>query len=410
MVFEDEGCGLFSPLNTIKHTSLLKWGTKSLLQLLSECAKGANLSLWGRDELGEVTKESQGLEYNSAKDSTVLLVNSRAKPGPELGKVLSKSKPFAAIAKHDLVAAKVNLAKIKPGVLGRKSVSQVAKLGERIEFQPEILFQGYWNLVETNGLAIAEQAAPFEDQLGFSESAKLRGPPSNLIVQSSAVIEDYVSIDTRLGPVIVSEGARIEAFSKLSGPCYVGPRARVLSALVRGGTSIFEECKVGGEIENSVLMPHTNKAHFGYVGDTYVGEWVNLGAGSTFSNLKNTYGNVRTTFDGKKVDTGLIKLGPAIGDLAKVSIGALVFAGKKIGTGSHVTGLASEDIPPFTYFDGTQEKMVELLPESVIETQRRMKERRGLTLTRSEEELIWSAHRGSASERRAARVKKGRLG
>jgi glucose-1-phosphate thymidylyltransferase len=264
-------------------------------------------------------------------------------------------------------------------------------------------------LVETNGLAIAEQAVPFDDQGGFSEGTRLRGPPSNLRIHSSAVIEDYVSIDTRLGPVVVSEGARIEAFSKLSGPCFIGPKARILSALIRGGTSIFDECKVGGEVENSVLMPHTNKAHHGYVGDSYIGEWVNLGAGSTFSNLKNTYGNVRTSLGGSRIDTGLMKLGPAIGDLAKVSIGALIFAGKTVGTGSHVTGLASDDIPPFTYFDGSQRKMVDLLPESVIETQRRMKERRGLTLTRSEEELIMSAYRGSAGERKAAGVRKGKL-
>ena len=112
---------------------------------------------------------------------------------------------------------------------------------------------------------------------------------------------------------------------------------------------------------------------------------------------------------GKRVDTGLLKLGPAVGDMAKVSIGALVFTGKKVGTGSQVTGLAASDIPPFSYFDGSKGELVELHLNSVVETQRRMKERRGLTLSRAEEELIRSAFAATAPERRKAGARKGRI-
>ena len=218
-----------------------------------------------------------------------------------------------------------------------------------------------------------------------------------------------MTFDSRLGPVVVDEGASIESFSRVSGPCYVGLETRLHSALVRGGTSVFEGCKVGGEVENSIIMPHTNKAHLGYVGDSIVGEWVNVGAGSVFSNLKNTYGNVRTELEGRRVDTGMVKFGPVIGDMAKVTIGALIFAGKSVGVASQVTGLVQKNVPSFTYFDGGSGRMVELILDSVLETQKRMMERRGMTLSKVLESLIRRLFLATRAERRKAGVRKGRL-
>ena len=409
VIFEDEGWSLFSPLNLLRHTSLLRWGTRTLMEsLLRSTGSRTQADAWGRPELREVTK-SLGVPYNKPHKSTVLLVNARARPGRVLTDISERKGTFAAVSKGSLVAAKVNPATIPPGVLTNEAASRILKACPRVEAPAGLLFEGYWDLVASNGLAIAEQAAHFGDALSLPTTSKVRGPPSSLRVHGSAEIEDYVSFDTRPGPIVISEGVTIESFSLVSGPCYIGPRAKLTTALVRGGTSIFEGCKVGGEVENSILMPHTNKAHLGYVGDSYVGEWVNLGAGSTFSNLKNTYGNVRSSASGKRVDTGLLKLGPAVGDMAKVSIGALVFAGKKVGTGSQVTGLAAVDVPPFAYYDGNRGGMVELHLVSVLETQRRMKERRGLNLSRAEEELIRSAFAATAAERRKAGARKGRL-
>ena len=163
-------------------------------------------------------------------------------------------------------------------------------------------------------------------------------------------------------------------------------------------------------MENSIVMPYSNKAHHGYVGDSYIGSWANLGAGCTFSNLKNTYGVVRPLVDGKKFDTRMVKLGPAVGDMAKLSIGALVYAGKWVGTASYVSGLAASDVPSFTYHDGGTGRRVALELESVLETQRRMMERRGVSLGRSEEALVRRAYASTAADRRRAGVRKGKMG
>jgi UDP-N-acetylglucosamine diphosphorylase / glucose-1-phosphate thymidylyltransferase / UDP-N-acetylgalactosamine diphosphorylase / glucosamine-1-phosphate N-acetyltransferase / galactosamine-1-phosphate N-acetyltransferase len=307
------------------------------------------------------------------------------------------------------VAARLESWVAKPGVISRNELTRLGKRVEKIRAPHGSLFEGYWKLVETNGLAIAEQAKRSSDLMPLPRGLEVRGPASNIMLEAGAEVEPNVTFDARLGPIIIGNGASVESFSRVMGPCYIGPKTKVYSALIGGGTSIFESCRVGGQVENSVIMPFTNKAHHGYVGDSYVGSWVNLGAGSTFSNMKNTYGNVRIVVDEKKVDSGMLKLGPVIGDMCKVSIGALVYAGKSIGTGSQVSGRADTDVPSFSFFDSGPKRLVELLLESVIETQRRMMERRGLSLSRSEEALIRRVFAATARQRKLGEVKKGRF-
>lgn len=410
IVFEDEGWRAFAAVALLKHTSQLKRGTKSLLDALVEKVPGATeVGLWGRPELAAYTRESTRMEFNEKAYGSAFFVNARAKPTDELVSLAAKSSPFVALCDGMLVAARIASGNAKPGVVAQADVVRLSRRSERLEAAPGSLFAGYWDLVSTNGLAIAEQARHFADTQALTSSIEVRGAPSNLRVEGGAEVEGHVTFDARLGPIVVEKGASIESFSRVMGPCFIGARTKLFSAQIGGGTSIFESCKVGGQVEDSIIMPHSNKAHLGYVGDSYVGEWVNLGAGSNFSNLKNTYGNVRLSLEGRRVDTGMLKLGPMVGDLAKLSIGALVYAGVSVGTASQVSGLASSNVPPFTYVNGTSGRQVELLLDSAVETQRRMMDRRGAVLSRALEGLIRKAFASTAKERRKAGVKKGNL-
>jgi len=410
IVFEDDGLAGFGPLTLLRHASLLRWGTKRLLDALVEKIPNAtDVSIWGRPELAVVSKEATQYAYNERAYGSTVLVNARTKPSEGLLLPVSWSEPFVALSKGKLVAARLDSVALRPGVITKKEVALLAKRVKRLTIPPEVLFEGYWDLVESNGLAIAEQAKRFEETLPVPRGVEVKGPAENVIVDTGADIEGHVTLDVRLGPVIVDRGASVESFSRIMGPCYIGPKARIMSAQIGGGTAIFDSCRIGGQVENSVILPYTNKAHHGYVGDSYVGSWVNLGAGSTFSNMKNTYGNVRLDLEGERVDIGMLKLGPVIGDMAKISIGTLVYAGIAIGTGSHGSGLVARNVPSFTFHDSESGRDVELLLESVIETQRRMMERRGMALGRAEEGLIRRAFASTAKERKGAGVKKGRL-
>lgn len=390
-----------------RHVSQLCWGAKTLLETLHEFLPRESMFLWGRDELQKVARERLAIGYNLKPDNDVLLVNARARPSRVLKTILAKEGNFAAVAETGVVAVRTRARTLSPGEQSTRGLLAISKSLERLEASPDLLFQGSWDLVESNGMAIADHGSRYFPSAPIPDGVTVKGVPSNIRINESAELDGLVSIDARLGPVIIDERATIESLSVLSGPCYIGQKSRIHSALIRGGTSIFENCRVGGEVENSVIMSFSNKAHQGYLGDSIVGEWVNLGAGSTVSNLKNTYGTVRVEVGGKKFDTGMTKFGTVIGDMAKISIGALIYAGKSVGAGSHAAGLVDRNVPSFSHFDGKSGRMIELTLDSVVETQRRMMERRGRAPSESEEALVELVFKKTGGERKGAGVKRG---
>lgn len=408
VVFEDEGWRSFLPLSHTRHMSELLWGTRSILESLMEVTRRESAILWGRDYLGPVCRERLGTQYNARPEQGALFVNARARPTQELRRLTEKG-GVAVFCGGSLLLATPGTVSPEPGVLDREAVSKLAGGLERHEAGWGALFSNYWEMIESNGSAIAAQSSAAGWVESLPKNVSLNGPASNLRVDPGAQIDEFVAFDTGGGPVVVEEGAVIQHFSRVSGPCFIGRGARVQSALIRGGTSIFEQCRIGGEVENSIIMPFTNKAHSGYVGDSIVGEWVNIGAGSTFSNLKNTYGTVRVRVGTKRVETGRQKLGPVVADMAKLSIGALLFAGKAVGVSSHVLGLAEEDVPSFSYWDGQRGRLLELRLDSVIETQRRMMERRGKAMTKSQELLIEHIFKITSEERKRAGARGGKI-
>jgi UDP-N-acetylglucosamine diphosphorylase/glucosamine-1-phosphate N-acetyltransferase len=184
---------------------------------------------------------------------------------------------------------------------------------------------------------------------GVPEGSLVLGDASRLI-SLGAAIEPGVVFDLRQGAVVVDQGAEIRSGSRLEGPVYVGPGTKVLGGFLRG--SVFgPECRVRGEIAASVFLGYANKSHDGFVGHSVVGHWVNLGAGTTTSNLKNTYGPVRLEVNGERIETGRLNLGSLIGDHAKTAIGTMLATGTVISAGANVFGPATPPkyVPPFAW-------------------------------------------------------------
>jgi len=117
-----------------------------------------------------------------------------------------------------------------------------------------------------------------------------------------------------------------------------------------------------------------------------IGEWVNIGSGAQFSDLKNTYGTVRVVEGPSKVDTGRQKVGAFIGDDAKISIGTLIYSGIRIGVASHVAGLVNVDVPSFTLYMNGRAAPLDL--DKALEIRRRMMARRSLALSRAEQKVL----------------------
>jgi UDP-N-acetylglucosamine diphosphorylase/glucosamine-1-phosphate N-acetyltransferase len=160
----------------------------------------------------------------------------------------------------------------------------------------------------------------------------IRGSKKDVFIAPGAVIHPMVAIDAAGGPVYIDEGAEIHSFTRIEGPCYVGRDSILLGAKCRAGNSIGPVCRIGGEVEESIIHGYSNKYHDGFLGHAYVGEWVNLGALTANSDLKNDYTNVSVKLNGRQaIDTGSPKVGSLIGDHAKTSIGTLLNTGSYVG-------------------------------------------------------------------------------
>jgi UDP-N-acetylglucosamine diphosphorylase/glucosamine-1-phosphate N-acetyltransferase len=199
-------------------------------------------------------------------------------------------------------------------------------------------------------------AAPSE---GVPEGSIVLGDPSQVICLG-ATVEPGVVFDLRHGAVVVDQGAEIRSGTRLEGPMYVGPGTRVLGGFLRA--SVFgPECRVRGEVSSSVFLGYANKSHDGFVGNSILGHWVNLGAGTTTSNLKNTYGPVRLEVEGERIETGRLNVGSLVGDHAKTAIGTLLATGTVISAGANVFGPPTPPkyVPPFAWGCSGSERMTE---------------------------------------------------
>ncbi len=201
-----------------------------------------------------------------------------------------------------------------------------------------------------------------------------------LIVEDSATIEPGAAFDTTAGPIWVDRDARVQSFSRIAGPTYIGRGSRVLGGAVEA-VSLGPVCRVRGELAESVCLGYTNKQHDGHIGHAYLGRWVNLGAETTNSDLKNNYGTIRIWTPEGEVDTGEIKLGSLIGDHVKTGIGLLLNTGTVVGAGSNLYGalMPPKYVPPFSW--GTGEELVEYRLDKFLEVAERAMARRDVVMT-----------------------------
>ncbi|MDQ6887698.1 MAG: hypothetical protein M3068_10435 [Gemmatimonadota bacterium] len=210
-------------------------------------------------------------------------------------------------------------------------------------------------------------------------------------VERGATVEPQVIFDCSAGPVMVRAGAVVRAFTRLVGPCAVAGGSSVLGDRV-AGCSIGEGCTVRGELSESVFLGQANKSHDGFVGHSYLGRWVNLGAGTITSNLKNTYGSVSMWTPAGVRDTGALKLGSLIGDYVKTGIGMRLTTGSVIGAGSNIYGSAMPPkyVAPFSWGEG--ESLTPYRLDKFLETAERAMGRRQLALGERARRALAAAH------------------
>ena len=228
------------------------------------------------------------------------------------------------------------------------------KMADLPHAMPQSRLPAYvWDLIKWNEEAIVADAIDCcSESQPHPRGAYHLVDDDNVWLGKNVHLSPGVVIDASRGPVVLGDDVVVGPNAVITGPCSIGHHSKVSAlAHLREGTSVGPMCKVGGEVLGSIFLSHSNKAHDGFVGDSYVGQWANLGAGTTTSNLKNTYGEVSMTVAGQTVSTHRRFIGSLIGDHVKTGIGTRLMAGTYVGFGSSVavSTPVPKVVPSFTF-------------------------------------------------------------
>jgi len=422
-LFEDEHFENFLPLIYTKPVFELKSGMFTFRERIQRIFQDYPLVLSMRDYLVPKFQRllPNAINNPDAIEDDILLVNGALVVGKQTKQLIRTKlgKNVAMLQNNRVVLAHLSEkmakkhAKTLCTMVTQRQLRKIMKECKILKTQNMPLMTYPWDLVNNCAELIKKDFELLREKNSegtMDERVIIYGNESNLYLGKKTFIEAFVVLDVRDGPIYIGEETVVHSGSRITGPTYIGDKTIVASGLIREGCHIGNVCRVGGELDATILHGYTNKYHTGYIGHAYIGEWVNIGAATTNSNLKNTYGTVKVTVKGKKIDTRYVKVGCFVGDYAKTSIGTQIYTGKKIGVASHVHGFVTEDVPSFTLWaKSLGAKPTELYLKSVIETQKRVFARRGIKQTREDIELVEKLFRLTAQERKKAGVVKGKF-
>jgi len=358
VIFEGIMWKTFAPLSLSRPVFMLHTGMATLLDKQIRHTNPTRLTLWVRPEMVEfcrrrvVPRLKVPTTVNEPLDEeTALLLSGRSL---HFHQYQMPEGEAAIIDPGDIVRSAVVR---RPGLTPADAMQRTDKwmqITRLPAMEPRTrMVERLWDLIKWNEESLIEDFA----QVRREPSARPAGAyhmidDEQVWLGRDVHVAPGVVLDGSKGPVIVDHNASIGANSVLCGPCYIGPYA-VLSPLtiIRPGTSIGLMCKVGGEVSNSILFQYSNKVHEGFLGDSYVGKWVNLGAGTTTSNLKNTYGEISVPTPNGPEKTGRRFLGALIGDHVKTAVGTRLMAGTYLGFSAMLatSAIAPKLVPSFTF-------------------------------------------------------------
>jgi len=402
VVFEDERCRNLLPLTYWRTTCELRTGYGSLLDHIkahiaatdapADGVSGEHLALYCRPEMAAVVAARFTYPVNHPPGPAgALFINGRLllttgiEPSPAPAVQWDKDVPLVIFADPPLCE------RLTPEVLLDPAATKrvLAHLPPHCFIDSPRLVRYPWDLVQVNadmlnhGWKQAGEPAGMQGRACEGVHCLNQGA---IHVGAGSTIKPGVVLDAEKGPIYIGENVTISANSSIEGPCFVGEGSLIQpGSNLRDAVSIGQRCKVGGELESSIIHGFSNKQHDGFLGHSYVAEWVNLAADTVNSDLKNTYGSVRVPINGVEVDSGQIFVGLSIGDHSKTGIGQMFPTGAVVGFGCNIATceFAPKFVPSFTWLTSEETSIYDV--ERCLEVARRVMGRRQMSMTPAEE-------------------------
>ncbi len=346
--------------------------------------------LFLKTECSYSTQKYLSAKYPLKEEKESVFINSVFCPGASLCEAILSLKSGEALMKGDQLIA------FKGGLNDLQNAPSLQK----IEFSSETFSINHvWDLFQKNAEALKndfELLTKGRKSQTLSSTVTVIGDKNLVFLEEGAKAEACI-LNTSSGPVYLGKEAEIMEGSVVRGPFALCEHSALkLSTKIYGATTIGPHCKVGGEVNNSVIFGYTNKAHDGFLGNSVIGEWCNLGADTNNSNLKNNYGNVKifNYSKNKQIDTGLQFCGLIMGDHSKSGINTMFNTGTVVGVGSNIYGggFPNTVIPNFSW--GGSEGFEDYRLEKLFETAERVYERRGLKFGAVDKQILTAISEG----------------
>jgi len=408
--YEDESFRRFLPLTHLRPVFLLRSGILPLYRRAERYFSKVEFSLTSRHHLaGLISEQIRDLPVNIIKrgeDTNLLFLSARVRNYGDLPKLVKESR-LSTIFKSEGETVGV--------LFKQEALDSVPKLATQDEYQaafhdpsnafPECktsaTLYGYtWDLVADIDSEIAADFAYLKPNFPVPTGVKIHPGvymlnEEEIFLGAGVEIRPGTIIDASGGPVYIGDNTRVESQAAIYGPCYIGPNSVVVAGKI-AGSSIGHTSRVGGEVEECIFQAYVNKYHAGFIGHSYTGAWVNFGAMTTNSDLKNNYSNIRVSLNGESIDTGSIKVGSFIGDHTKFGIGTLLNTGISIGVCCNIFGgglVTDKEVTSFSW--GNSSAYVPYRFDKAVDTARRTMDRRDVALSDAEEQALKAISEGS---------------
>ena len=392
-IFEDEKYRNFLPLTYFRPVYDLKSGIFSILEKIEKYYDSKNVILHSRKYLQNILKEERK-EYlvNDFTAEKILFINGRLLPSGKISELIPlEGNDEIFLSNNKIVAARLSSKNYNKIIISNNDTFlDFSKLDCKKTEVDTYLFDYPWHLIQKNGEEIGNDIKlmslkPVQNKI---EGVHFLNRDS-IFINDNVTIKPNVVLDAEDGPIFIDEGVKILSGTYISGPVCIGR-----NSLVKANTQIYHDttigpvCKVGGEIENSIIHSYSNKQHEGFLGHAYLGSWVNIGASSNNSDLKNDYGKIKVLLNGEEVDTGTNFMGLIMGDHSKCAINTMFNTGTIVGVSCNVYGsnFPPRFIPSFSW--GGADRLREYHLRKAIEVAKIVKSRRNKNMTTADLEVF----------------------
>ena len=409
-IFEGINYDRLEPLIFSRPVYDLVCGITTLRDKILRAYPGVKYSLHCRPYLTSFLRSrNNGIEINSIEDDECLFVNGAILAPANLSEIIpiKDAGDKIYISGDNLIAARVsgkNLDELKNHL--HELLSEGNFNGLPVE-NVEIKTVDYiWDLINNNGKELIKDFLYLSSGNKDKTAGKvLEGAhlieKENIILSGGSVIKSGAVLDASNGPIYIDKNATVFPNAVVEGPVYLGEYSQIKScARIYDNVSIGKVSKVGGEVEDSIILPYSNKQHSGFIGHAYLGSWVNLGADTNCSDLKNNYGSVKAYVNGEVVNTGSQFLGVIMGDHTKTAINTMFNTGTTVGFSCNIfgAGFPGKYLPSFSW--GGSDAVTTYDIERSIETAKRVMLRRSKEMHETEEKLFRKVFDLTKKERR----------